>query len=141
MNNSLLARLAGLACICLALLGVIATAVELRPQRADAASAITRKAIAARIVRERATWYGPGLWGRRTACGVILGKLTMGVAHRRLPCGTTVALAYQGRWVRTSVIDRGPYRRGYRWDLTRMLAAQLGILERGTARVRVAVPA
>ena len=42
----------------------------------------------------------------------------MGVAHRRLPCGTGVTLRYRGRFLRTRVIDRGPYSHGARWDLT-----------------------
>src|SRR5206468_12183409 len=44
-----------------------------------------------RLMRVRtATWYGPGLYGRRTACGERLGPGTLGVAHRSLPCGTPV---------------------------------------------------
>src|SRR5215471_7928543 len=37
-----------------------------------------------------ATWYGPGLYGNKTACGETLLPNTIGVAHRSLPCGTTV---------------------------------------------------
>src|SRR5262245_38422346 len=37
-----------------------------------------------------ATWYGPGLYGNGTACGQTLWPGTIGVAHRTLPCGTTV---------------------------------------------------
>ena len=37
-----------------------------------------------------ATWYGPGFWGMSTACGTMLTKTTIGVAHKRLPCGTVV---------------------------------------------------
>jgi rare lipoprotein A (peptidoglycan hydrolase) len=96
----------------------------------------TRKAIAARMPRQRATWYGPGLYGNRTACGQTLTKRTIGVAHRKLPCGTRVAIAYKGRWVRAKVIDRGPFRKGYRWDLTSALAKQLGVTAAGTAAVK-----
>ena len=65
-----------------------------------------------------ATWYGPGFYGRQTACGQVLRANTIGVAHRNLPCGATVKLVYQGRAIVTQVIDRGPYSRGYAWDLT-----------------------
>ncbi len=99
----------------------------------------TRKAIARRMPRAMSTWYGPGLWGRRTACGVVLTPATVGVAHRRLPCGTRVVFAFHGHWVPAQVIDRGPYTRGYRWDLTRALAAQLGMIRRGVARIRSGV--
>ena len=56
-----------------------------------------------------ATWYGPGLYGNHTACGQTLRPGTIGVAHRTLPCGTTVKFAYHGHTVVTRVIDRGPY--------------------------------
>ena len=41
-------------------------------------------------VFKAATWYGPGFWGKSTACGTVLTPTTIGVAHRKLPCGTTV---------------------------------------------------
>lgn len=99
----------------------------------------TRKAMARRMTRAGATWYGRGLWGRTTACGVVLTPGTIGVAHRRLPCGTRVVFAYRGHWVPAMVIDRGPYTHGYKWDLTRALAARLGTLVRGTALIRAGV--
>lgn len=74
-----------------------------------------------------ATWYGPGFWGRRTACGLRLRKVTVGVAHRTLPCGTQVQLLYRGRTLLAPVIDRGPFTRGRAWDLTRATRAALGI--------------
>jgi len=76
--------------------------------------------------RQRATWYGPGFWGNETACGKTLKRKTMGVAHKTLPCGSTVALRYKGRYVRTKVIDRGPYANGAKWDLTQATARALG---------------
>jgi hypothetical protein len=72
-----------------------------------------------------ATWYGPGLYGRRTACGVRLRRSTQGVAHRRLPCGTPVTFYYRGRFKTVPVIDRGPYAHGISWDLTRATADSL----------------
>lgn len=65
-----------------------------------------------------ATWYGPGLYGNQTACGQVLRPGTIGVAHRSLPCGTTVKFAYRGREIVTRVIDRGPFSEGNDWDLT-----------------------
>jgi rare lipoprotein A len=73
-----------------------------------------------------ATWYGPGFYGNRTACGVRLTRETLGVAHRTLRCGTQVELAYRGRTITVPVIDRGPYVRGVNWDLTSATAQQLG---------------
>lgn len=88
------------------------------------------------LPRHRATWYGPGFWGNRTACGQVLRKGTRGVAHRRLPCGTRVVVFHRGRTVRTRVIDRGPYAHGANWDLTQRIANQLRF--EGVGAVRVA---
>lgn len=65
------------------------------------------------------SWYGPGFYGNRTACGVVvLEKHTIGVAHRSLPCGTRVTFRHDGKTVVTRVIDRGPYVAGRIFDLT-----------------------
>jgi rare lipoprotein A (peptidoglycan hydrolase) len=84
-----------------------------------------------------ASWYGPGLWGRQTACGQTLQPETLGVAHKNLPCGTTVKFVYRGRTVVTQVIDRGPYVQGRAWDLTKAVSDALGF--EGVGRVRYAV--
>jgi rare lipoprotein A len=80
-----------------------------------------------------ATFYGPGFWGHRTACGQRLGRTTLGLASRTLPCGTRVAVLYRGRAITVPVIDRGPYARGVTWDLTEATARALGMT--GTATV------
>jgi rare lipoprotein A len=86
-----------------------------------------------------ATWYGPGLYGRHTACGQLLTAHTLGVAHRSLPCGTTVKFVYHGRSVVTQVIDRGPYSKGNSWDLTLAAAEALDFDEAGADQVGYAV--
>jgi rare lipoprotein A len=73
-----------------------------------------------------ASWYGPGLWGAATACGVTLQPTTIGVAHRTLPCGTPVALYRGGRTLLAPVIDRGPFVAGRTWDLTLATFRALG---------------
>jgi rare lipoprotein A len=65
-----------------------------------------------------ATWYGPGFFGHKMACGHTLTRHTLGVANRTLPCGTQVALAYGGRRIVVPVVDRGPYANHAHWDLT-----------------------
>jgi hypothetical protein len=73
-----------------------------------------------------ATWYGPGLYGRHTACGNTLRRHTVGVAHKTLPCNTPVRFVYHGRVLIARVIDRGPYSRGNAWDLTNGAREALG---------------
>jgi hypothetical protein len=80
-----------------------------------------------------ATWFGPGFFGRRTACGQRLTHRLLGVAHRTLPCGTKVALFYKGRTITVPVVDRGPFRARTAYDLTAATAQALGVTT--TARV------
>jgi peptidoglycan lytic transglycosylase len=84
-----------------------------------------------------ATWYGPGLYGNHTACGQVLRATTIGVAHRTLPCGTTVKLIYHGHALITTVIDRGPYTPGNSFDLTN--GARQALHFSGAARLQYAV--
>jgi rare lipoprotein A len=72
-----------------------------------------------------ASWYGPGFYGRTTACGIRMTRKLLGVAHRTLPCGAQVALTYKGKAITVPVVDRGPFKRGRRWDLTAAAAKAL----------------
>ncbi|HEX8856080.1 MAG TPA: septal ring lytic transglycosylase RlpA family protein [Thermoleophilaceae bacterium] len=65
-----------------------------------------------------ASWYGPGFYGHRTACGHTLTPGTLGVANKSLPCGTRVTFRYGRYRVTVPVIDRGPYAGARVWDLT-----------------------
>jgi rare lipoprotein A (peptidoglycan hydrolase) len=73
------------------------------------------------------SWYGPGLYGSRTACGIALTKTVMGVASRTLPCGTMVTFRNpdNGKSATVPVIDRGPYVSGRMWDLSGGLCTYL----------------
>jgi rare lipoprotein A len=79
-----------------------------------------------------ATLFGPGLWGNHTACGKVLRKTTLGVANRKLACGTRVAIYYRGRTIVVPVIDRGPYSFAS-WDLTMATASALRM--NGTGKI------
>jgi rare lipoprotein A (peptidoglycan hydrolase) len=74
------------------------------------------------------SWYGPGFYGKRTACGYAMTESLIGVAHRTLPCGTRVTFRNpaNGRVVTTRVVDRGPYVTGRQWDMTGGLCKALG---------------
>ncbi len=97
---------------------------------AESASAIPSSTLA--------TWYGPGLYGRRTACGQTLTRVLVGVANRTLPCGTLVRVGYGSQSLVLPVVDRGPYGRiGAEWDLTAGAAVALGITETVHVAARV----
>jgi hypothetical protein len=79
-----------------------------------------------------ASWYGPGFYGGRTACGYTMNASTKGVANKSLPCGTRVRFRYHGRTTVAKVIDRGPYSGGREWDLTPATKQALGFGSTGT---------
>ncbi len=74
------------------------------------------------------SWYGPGFYGKRTACGEALTQTLLGVANRTLPCGTLVSFRnpYNGRVVTVPVVDRGPYVAGRLWDMTYATCSAIG---------------
>jgi rare lipoprotein A (RlpA)-like double-psi beta-barrel protein len=74
------------------------------------------------------SWYGPGFYGKRTACGYAMTESLIGVANRTLPCGTKITFKNpaNGRVVTARVVDRGPYVSGRQWDLTGGLCKALG---------------
>ncbi len=76
-----------------------------------------------------ATWFGPGFYGKQTACGQTLTPTVVGVANRTLPCGTLVSVTYDGHSLTVPVLDRGPYSHHASWDLTAGAAQALGITE------------
>jgi len=86
------------------------------------------------------SWYGPGFYGHRTACGVTLTTTVLGVANRTLPCGTRVTFRNpaNGRTVTVPVIDRGPYVTGRSWDMTGGLCTYLGHCYTGSMYWRLA---
>jgi rare lipoprotein A (peptidoglycan hydrolase) len=85
-----------------------------------------------------ATWFGPGFYGHKTACGQTLTPKVIGVANRTLPCGTLVKVSYRGHTLTVPVLDRGPYSHiGADWDLTAGAAQALEISE--TVRIRTRI--
>jgi len=84
-----------------------------------------------------ATWFGPGFYGQKTACGQTLTPAVVGVANRTLPCGTLVRVTYSSHTLTIPVLDRGPYSHIADWDLTAGAAQALGISE--TVRIRTRI--
>ena len=77
----------------------------------------------------KASWYGPGFQGRRTASGEIFNTREMTAAHRSLPFGTRVRVTNQrtGRSTVVRINDRGPYAHGRIIDLSRASAEAIGL--------------
>jgi rare lipoprotein A (peptidoglycan hydrolase) len=119
------------------------TANEPAPARPSAAQpAVTATAVSRnqwRLDRD-VSWYGPGFYGKRTACGLAMTQTLIGVAHRTLPCGTKITFRNpeNGRTVTAPVVDRGPFVSGRQWDLTGGLCRELGHCYTGTLYWRYA---
>ena len=86
----------------------------------------------------KASWYSSGT---TTASGEKMNANALAAAHRSLPFGTRVRVdnLNNGRSVVVRINDRGPFIRGRVIDLTRGAAAQIGMVNAGTASVRVTV--
>jgi rare lipoprotein A len=92
-------------------------------------------------VTGKASWYGPGFDGRRTASGERFDRHAYTAAHRTLPHGTRVLVTNlgNGRSVTVRINDRGPFARGRILDLSYAAARDIGMIPTGTATVRMMV--
>jgi len=87
----------------------------------------------------RASYYGPGFNGRRTASGRVFRQLELTAAHRTWSFGTQVRVTNlrNGRDVVVTITDRGPYVRGRGLDLSVGAARALGATGAGVIPVRL----
>lgn len=84
----------------------------------------------------KASWYGPGMEGRRTANGERFSSAKLTAAARNLPLGSRVVVTNvrNGRSIRVRINDCGPLKRGRKLDLSKAAAARLGIIHEGHRR-------
>ena len=87
----------------------------------------------------RASWYGPGFRGKKTASGEIFDDSKFTAAHKTLPLGTIakVTNVSNGKSVKVEINDRGPYVDGRIIDLSHAAARALGMVDRGVAHVEI----
>jgi len=86
-----------------------------------------------------ASWYGKKFHGRLTASGETYNMYAHTAAHKTLPFGTRLKITNpeNGRSVVVKVNDRGPFVPGRDIDLSYGAAKKIGLINKGTARVRV----
>jgi rare lipoprotein A len=86
-----------------------------------------------------ASWYGREFHGRPTSSGEPYDMYAMTAAHTTLPLPTYLEVVNleNGRRVVVRVNDRGPFLHGRILDLSYAAAWKLGMLESGTAPVRL----
>jgi rare lipoprotein A len=87
----------------------------------------------------RASYQGDEMAGRRTASGEVFDPGALTAASKTLPIGSTVIVTNpkNGKSVMVRINDRGPHVRGRSLDLSRRAAEELGITEKGVARLKV----
>jgi len=88
-----------------------------------------------------ASWYGEPFHGRKTANGETYDMNQLTAAHKTLPMPSNVRVTNleNGRSIVVTVNDRGPFVNGRIIDLSRRAAQLLGVIQKGTAKVRVEV--
>jgi rare lipoprotein A len=86
-----------------------------------------------------ASWYGPGFHGRQTSNGERYDMNSSTAAHKILPMNTMLLVQNieNGRESVVRINDRGPFVRGRIIDLSYSTAKNLGILQNGTAKVKI----
>lgn len=86
-----------------------------------------------------ASWYGPDFHQKRTANGEVYDMYGMTAAHKTLPFNVYVKVTNQanGKSVVVRINDRGPFAKDRIIDLTYSAAHKLGMLENGTALVKI----
>ena len=87
----------------------------------------------------KASWYGPGFHGRKTANGERFDMNTLTAAHRTLPISSYVRVTNlaNGKSVVVRINDRGPYHGNRVMDLSKAAAQELGFIRTGTAQVKI----
>jgi peptidoglycan lytic transglycosylase len=91
--------------------------------------------------RGYAAFYGASLEGHKTACGGVYSASKLTAAHRSLPCGTKLRVTNlrNGKTVRVTVTDHGPFSNGRILDLSYAAAVHLDFIKQGTTLVKVEV--
>lgn len=86
-----------------------------------------------------ASYYG-GRWdGRKTASGEIFDEESMTAAHKTLPLGTILEVTnpQNGKTIKVTVNNRGPYIRGRDLDLSYGAAKRLDFVRSGVTPLKV----
>lgn len=88
-----------------------------------------------------ASWYGPGFHGHKTSAGVIYDQEDLTAASIAFPLGSRVMVTNldNGRSVEVTITDRGPFMKSRKIDLSHKAARMIGMLDQGTARVRISL--
>lgn len=89
----------------------------------------------------KASWYGPGLNGNKTASGEIFDMYGMTAAHKKLPFGSIVVVTNEenNKSVIVRINDRGPFVKGRVIDLSYGAAYLLDMVRAGVVKTHVEI--
>ena len=87
----------------------------------------------------KASWYGPGFHGHKTANGEVYDQNSFTAAHKSLKFGTLLKITNlkNNKSVVIRINDRGPYIHGRDLDLSKAAASELGMVRKGVAKLKV----
>ena len=104
-------------------------------------SSAKRKRSGTHRLQGTASYYAHQFHGRTTANGETFNMHAMTAAHKTLPFNTRVRVENRdnGKSVVVRINDRGPYKKGRIIDLSLEAAKRIGMIESGTARVRLKI--
>ena len=111
------------------------------PETSGEANEIASDAIPLLVQTGIASWYGPPYHNRRGSNGEIYDMHAMTAAHRTLPLGSIVRVTNpeDGTFAIVRITDRGPFIEGRIIDLSQAAAKKIGLVQKGTAEVRLEV--
>ena len=91
------------------------------------------------VTEGKASFYANQFHGRKTANGETFNMANLTAAHPSLPFGTFVRVTNlrNGKDVIVRINDRGPFIKGRIIDLSKSAAKEIGIINSGTARVKL----
>ncbi len=87
----------------------------------------------------KASYYGNEFNGRKTASGTVYNKNKLTAAHKTLPFGTVVTVknTLNGKTVKVTITDRGPFVKGRIIDLSEKAASDIEMINQGVAQVQL----
>ena len=88
-----------------------------------------------------ASYYGPGFHGKKTANGELFNMNDLTAAHKTLPFNTKVKVTNleNKKSVIVRINDRGPFKKGRIIDLSLGAAKKIGLIQAGSAKVKLEI--
>ena len=127
----------------LLVLAVSASVIASPPSKAGSPATASSSAASHRWYQiGKASWYGRGFQGKRTATGERFDMNALTCAHRTLPLGSWLRVTnlHNRRSTFVRVNDRGPYKSDTIVDLSFAAAQRLGLLGKAAVRVEQVSP-